>query len=92
MEIKVTIKIKDVEIKDLTLDEIKELRDVLAKIVDSEKGIIKEKEYVPFPIYVPEQPYGIEPYTHRYIYWQPIITTTDRQIPRQDLTISYCNS
>jgi len=92
MEIKVTIKIKDIEIKDLTLDEIKELRDILAKIVDSEKGIIKEKEYVPFPIYVPEQPYWIEPHIHRYIYWQPIITTTGTPLPRQDLSISYCNS
>lgn len=63
MEVKVTIKVKNIEIKDLTLDEVKELRDILSKIVD--KDTIKEKEYIPYP-------YIVEPYPCRW--WKPIVT------------------
>lgn len=50
MEIKLNLKIRDTEIKDLSLDEIKELRDILDKLVTKEKEYIP---YNPYPVYIP---------------------------------------
>ena len=68
MEVKVTIKVKGVEIKDLTLDEVRELKEVLAKIVDKKEEVIKE--YIPYPYYPPVIIESSDPYPWR----EPLIT------------------
>jgi hypothetical protein len=62
MEIKLNLKIRDTEIKDLSLDEIRELRDILNKL------ITKEREYVPYYPYCP---------VHIPTVWEPWEITCD---------------
>ncbi len=65
MKVNVNIKIRNVEIKDLSMKEIRELRDLLDDIVGK-----RDIDYVPYPCPVypayPERPW--------YPYW--VVTTT----------------
>lgn len=63
MEVKIKLKIKDVEIE-LSREDAQELRDILNGLV------AKEKEYIPYPITYPiTYPVYPDPYPHRP--WSP---------------------
>ena len=83
MELKVTIKVKGVEVKDLTIEEVKELRDILDKIVTKPKEIVVKEIIKEIPVY-------------RYWDWYPNYPTTtwggtSDYYPPDNITISYCD-
>ncbi len=88
MEIKIKLKIKDVEIE-LTEKEAKELKEILNEIYpEKEIKVIKEKEYIPYPYY---PPIIINPEPYKWDQWE---VTWDNDITGQPLlelpvTISY---
>lgn len=58
-QITATIKFRDVTIENMTLDELRALRDELNKIVGGEKEYIPYPQ--PYPVYL-EQPWQWQPY------------------------------
>lgn len=86
MEIKIKLKVKNVDIE-LSLEEIKELKEILEKITGKE--IIREKEYIPY------YPYVIEPYPYRpWKHWESWITwkTTTGGDTMESISISHLSS
>jgi hypothetical protein len=68
MELKIKLKIKDIEIE-LDKKDLKELKNILDELFQ------KEKEYIYYPITYPTIPYYTKPYYRKYPYWEVTYTT-----------------
>jgi len=90
MEFKIKLKIKDVEIDSLNLDELRELKNLLDDLLNAKKEVVKEKEYILYPMIYPTIPYYDEPYYKRYPYWE--VTWYNSDYKNTDGTITYSDS
>lgn len=55
--IRVNVEFRDVVLRDMTLEQVKELRDILLRIVPVQPTVVREKEYVPYGYPYPVRPF-----------------------------------